>query len=166
MESRSFCPERKSVSVSTQRLIVQEIQGMNSSQIPSIILIITFQATAFHLPPRTVMTKNTAGEDIVIGGYEYKIFVAISEKLKSGGKIMYLQKNIPCFFAVSNMIYLCQRYAASGENKQRMEGTLLVSWEISSMNFLILVGPDSSSIMRDQTSLTFQPEIYVIITHN
>ena len=41
-----------------------------------------FQATAFHYAPRTIMTTDENGKDIVVGGYEYRIFDAISEKLK------------------------------------------------------------------------------------
>ena len=40
------------------------------------------QATAFHYPPRTFVTKDDSGTDVVTGGYEYIIFDTIAKKLK------------------------------------------------------------------------------------
>ena len=40
------------------------------------------QATAFHYPPRTFVTKDDSGNDVVTGGYEYIIFDTIAKKLK------------------------------------------------------------------------------------
>ena len=45
-----------------------------------------FQATAFHYPPRTIVTQNAAGENVVTGGYEYLIFDTIARYLKFVGR--------------------------------------------------------------------------------
>ena len=42
----------------------------------------TFQATAFHHPPFTIMTKNRLGLSFASSGFEYLIFDTIAKKLK------------------------------------------------------------------------------------
>ena len=47
-----------------------------------LVTMLNFQATTFHYPPHILMGKDASDKDIVIGGYEFLIFEAISEKLK------------------------------------------------------------------------------------
>ena len=63
------------------------------------------------------MTTNEHGKDIVVGGYEYRIFDAISKKLKCVGSHKECRNvfdYLPLVLAVSNMRYLYQNYAACG----------------------------------------------------
>ena len=46
------------------------------------LYMINFQATAFHYPPRTIVTKDESGNEAITGGYEFLIFDAIARKLK------------------------------------------------------------------------------------